>query len=285
MQMNVFMVTKELLNPPRFMSGEVVSNDVNLFATRLLHDEGGKKGDELLARMTRRRGAKDLSSLRVECRIQREGSVPEVLKPMPLGSPWRQRQYRIKAIQRLDGGLFVDAEHRSMLRRIDIQADDVGSLRFEVGIIRCHVPFDSMRLQTGTSPDPRHHHMSHSEFLGESPSTPMSRAVRRAPAGPLEDPSLKRRRALLDLAPTMAGVQSRETLRHEPTLPEADIVRTASKRRADRTVRITVGKHQNQARTPNIFGAKSAGAHASLQLFSNGTLECEIICCCLRHAA
>ena len=105
-QMNVFVVTKELLNPPRFMSGEVVSNDVNLFATRLLHDEVRKKGDELLARVTRRRGAKDLSSLRVECRIQREGSVPELLKPMSLGSPWQQRKYRIKAIQRLDGALW-----------------------------------------------------------------------------------------------------------------------------------------------------------------------------------
>ena len=91
--MNVFVITEELLNASGLMSGEVVGDDVNLLAAGLPRDEVRKKGDELLTRVTRRRSAENLSGLRVECRIQREGSVAEVLKSMALGSPWGQRKY------------------------------------------------------------------------------------------------------------------------------------------------------------------------------------------------
>ena len=37
-----------------------------------------------------------------------------VFKTMALGPPRRQRQHRIKPVQGLDGGLFVDAKHRRM---------------------------------------------------------------------------------------------------------------------------------------------------------------------------
>src|SRR5262245_3788148 len=60
-KMNVLVVTKELLDASRFMSGEIVGDDVNLFATGLLYDEVREKGDKLFTRVTRRRGAKDFS--------------------------------------------------------------------------------------------------------------------------------------------------------------------------------------------------------------------------------
>jgi hypothetical protein len=35
----------------------------------------------------------------------------------------------------LNGGLFIDAEHRRVLRRAQIEAEDVGGFGFELGIV------------------------------------------------------------------------------------------------------------------------------------------------------
>jgi hypothetical protein len=42
--------------------------------------------------------------------------VAHVLEPVALGASWRQRQNRVPAIECLNRGLFIDAEHGRMLR-------------------------------------------------------------------------------------------------------------------------------------------------------------------------
>jgi hypothetical protein len=39
--------------------------------------------------------------------------------------PGRERQHGISPIERLDGGLFIHAEHVGMLRRMEIEPNDV----------------------------------------------------------------------------------------------------------------------------------------------------------------
>ncbi len=89
-----------------------------------------------------------------------------VLKSVPLRPSRRQWQHGIQTIQGLDGGLLVDAKHGRMLRRIEVQPDDVGRLGLELGVVGGHVSFQPMRLDSGARPDPRHHHVANAQVIG-----------------------------------------------------------------------------------------------------------------------
>ena len=58
---------------------------------------------------------------------------------MALGAARRKRQHRIELIQRLNGGLFIDTKHGGMLRRAQVQPDNVSGLDFEIRIVAGHV--------------------------------------------------------------------------------------------------------------------------------------------------
>jgi hypothetical protein len=67
---------------------------------------------------------------------------------------------------------------RGIIRRVDVQADDVSGLLFEVGIVPQHVAFESVRLQADTSRDPRHQDVTDPEDLRKLPG--WSNGCRRA---------------------------------------------------------------------------------------------------------
>jgi hypothetical protein len=73
--------------------------------------------------------------------------VADVLEAVSLGAARRQRQDGIAPIERLDGGLFIHAKDGRMLRRIQIEPDDLRRLLLEVGIGRsqvfCKRPIDA----------------------------------------------------------------------------------------------------------------------------------------------
>ena len=48
-----------------------------------------------------------------------------VLEAVPFGASRRERQDGIETVQGLNGGLLIDAEHGRMLRRAQIEAEDV----------------------------------------------------------------------------------------------------------------------------------------------------------------
>ena len=113
---------EKLLNPLGLVGREVIGNEMDLLAARLIGDDRGEEGDKLLAGMTRGSFAYHFAIASVKRGVQRKGAVAVVLKTMALEPPRRQWQNRIEAVQGLDGGLFVDAKHCSMLRRFDIRA-------------------------------------------------------------------------------------------------------------------------------------------------------------------
>ena len=70
-----------------------------------------------------------------------------ILKAMPFGSPRRERQHGVLAIERLNCGLLIDAEHRRMLRRMQIQPNDIGSFGLKVGSSRpCSPQADAVAM-------------------------------------------------------------------------------------------------------------------------------------------
>src|SRR5258708_39931203 len=107
-----------------------------------------------------------------------------VFKAVSFGSTGRKWQNRIQPIQRLDGTLFVNTEHCSVERRLEVQVDDVGSLLFKLRIGAGHIAAQSMGLDSGAShPTVRNPQMS-SQLSG----TPMSRAIGRRLLSRLQNP-------------------------------------------------------------------------------------------------
>jgi hypothetical protein len=86
----------------------------------LIDHNVGDEGNESGRGMPRSRFAEHLTSLGVEGGVRRQGAVTKSTPNRAVRRARGQRQKRILAIQGLDGGLFIPAEHRGMRRRIQI---------------------------------------------------------------------------------------------------------------------------------------------------------------------
>src|SRR6218665_991150 len=121
------MLTEERVNQLGLVCREVVDDDVNFLAARLMGHDVGEEGDELGRGMPRGGLAQNFTGLGIEGGVQRERSMPEVLKAMTLGTPRRDRQHRVFAIERLNRRLLVYAEDRRLLPWDHIQTHDISS--------------------------------------------------------------------------------------------------------------------------------------------------------------
>src|ERR1700691_46554 len=125
MQMNLGMVLKEVLDRLTLVRRKVVSDHMDLFAPGLIGDDIGEKGDEFGGCVSGGGLTEHLTGFGIESRIQRERAMSVILEAMTFGPARRKRQNRILAIQGLNRGLLIDTKHRSMLRWVQIQSDDV----------------------------------------------------------------------------------------------------------------------------------------------------------------
>ena len=72
--------------------------------------------------------------------------MTDVIKAMACGPARRERQHRVEPIQRLDGGLFIDAEHRGVRGRSQIQPENGRGLVLEIGVRTGDVALEAVRL-------------------------------------------------------------------------------------------------------------------------------------------
>ena len=79
-------------------------------------------------------GAGDLAGGDLQRGEQGGGAVPDVVVGAPLRQPGLHRQHRRGPVQRLDLGLLVHAQHDRVLRRGQVQPDDVGDLGDQLGV-------------------------------------------------------------------------------------------------------------------------------------------------------
>ena len=86
MQVDVGVTGKELFDLGRFVRGEIVGDDMDLFALGLMSDDIGKEGHELCRGVALSRFAQNFASAGVESSIQRKGAMTEVLKAVTFGS-------------------------------------------------------------------------------------------------------------------------------------------------------------------------------------------------------
>jgi len=141
------MLMEELADRLSFVGGEIVEDDVNLLPRRAQGYDFLEKGNELAAGVTGSGSAVDAAGGGIERRIQGERAVPVVLEAVTFGASGRERQDRIETIQGLNGGLRIDAEHGCVLRRTQIEAEDVRGFGFELGIVAGHVAFEAVGFQ------------------------------------------------------------------------------------------------------------------------------------------
>jgi len=114
MEMDAGILSEIGLDDLGLMGRHVVQDDVNLTIRRLTSYKLTKERDEILARMTLGRLAQHFSTPSVECGVQRQRSVADVLEAVTLCTARREWQYRLSAVKRLNGGLLVNAEDGSV---------------------------------------------------------------------------------------------------------------------------------------------------------------------------
>src|SRR5437867_4842942 len=99
MQVNVLMRGQKLIDALGLVRREVVGDHMNLLAARLVDHDVSEEGDEFCRCVSLGGLAQYLASLGVEGGVQRQRTVSEILKSMPLGASRRERQHWIFAIQ------------------------------------------------------------------------------------------------------------------------------------------------------------------------------------------
>ena len=145
--------------------------------------------------------------------------MPVVLETMTLGASRRERQNRIEPIQGLDGGFLIDAEHRGMLRRPQIQADNVGGFAFELGIVAGHITLQAMGLQARFFPNPMHCVLADSQRRRQFAATPMGGTVAGFLASGGQNPGAQSRSQQRRLLAGVIGIESVESGLEEALLP------------------------------------------------------------------
>ena len=223
----VFM--QEERNAFGLMGGEIVGDNMNLFTLRLGTDQVGEEGHELGAGMSIGGFTHDCATRGIQRRIKRDRAVTVILKSVPFGSSRRKRQDRIKPVECLNGGLFVDTEDRRMGRGLQIQTKNFGCFALKIRIGAELVATQTVRLQTGFSPHPGDSHVRATEFSGQSARTPVSRSICRfAMQGPVNDSRFKFRAAGFGLAAFVPAVKTPKSFISKALFPQPHRVNTAT---------------------------------------------------------
>ena len=155
-----------------------------------------------------------------------------------------------------------------MLRRIQIQPDDLRRLLLEIGIGRSQVALQSMRLQAGPFPRALDNRVRHAQPVAQPARRPVGRAVRRRLPGPAQDPRFHLRRQHASLRPAMAAAQSGDAVRLIPGFPGRDRLRRAVDALADRRVRVAVAEQQNDPGPSRFVGTPAVRTRERLELRS-----------------
>ena len=267
------MICEEALDVTALVDREVVEDDVDLTLAAHAREKTLEEGHEGRAVVLLDGGADDLARARVQRGKERQGPVPVVLEAVPLQAPWRQRQDRIQAVERLDLRLLVQREDSRVLGRVQIQPDHVGGLALEVRIVRDHVALGPMRLDRSPAPDSLDQHVADPKLPGQLAGAPVGRAVRGLALGTRQDPCLHPRRHRRRLATLVPGVHPRHAMLEEATPPAADVGTTAAKSLLNAVVGFAVGQHQDHPRATRFIGSTAARANASLEYLS--VLSCK----------
>ena len=118
-----------------FVGGVVVDDQVNRQVLGDLTVDGAQELHELLVAVAGQALSDHRAGEYVEGGEQGSGAVPFVIVGHRLSAALDHRQRRLGAVQCLHRGLLVGAQHDRLLRRVQIQTDDIDELLVEAGIV------------------------------------------------------------------------------------------------------------------------------------------------------
>jgi hypothetical protein len=130
-------------------------------------DRAVDRGQELLEldrAVTLVQRADHLAGGDVQCRVQARRAGALVVMGGAFGRAGQHRQDRRGAVERLDLGLLVDAQHDGAFRRCQVEPDDVADLVDEQRILGQLPSLLAVRLQPERPPDPRHRRLGQADL-------------------------------------------------------------------------------------------------------------------------
>ena len=145
-----------------------------------------------------------------------------------------------------------------MLRRIQIEPDDICRLALEIGVRAGPVPLQAMWLQASAGPDALHRGFAQPQSLRHLAARPVRAAIGRGLLQFLQHPRLHGRRGHARPAPTMTRNQAVNPLLVEAQLPARDGRRACAQIAGNRLVAVTCGQRQDQSRPENVPGRKGS---------------------------
>ena len=107
------------------VGGVIVNDQMHVLLSRGLAVDRIEKADELLMPVTAHALADDLAVEDVEGGEQGRGAVAFVIMGHRAATAALHRQSRLGAVECLDLALLIDRQHQGMVRRIDIETDDI----------------------------------------------------------------------------------------------------------------------------------------------------------------
>jgi hypothetical protein len=113
-KVNIGVCREEFVDALGLVRREVVGDDVDFLAARLVDDDVGEERNDYGRGVALGGLAQHFHSLGVEGGVQRQGAMAEVLESVPLGTSRRQWQNRVESIQGLNGSR--SASKRRFLR-------------------------------------------------------------------------------------------------------------------------------------------------------------------------
>ena len=136
-----------------------------------------QEGDEFTTGVAGGGFSVDAAGGRIQRSIQGKRAVAAVLEAVAFGASGRERKDGIETVQGLNRGFLVDAEYGRVLRRAQIEAEDVGGFALEIGIVAGHVAFQTVWLEARLLPNPVHGVFADAQHGSELAATPMCRPV------------------------------------------------------------------------------------------------------------
>src|ERR1700722_19877390 len=269
MQVNRRMVFKEIPDRLTLMRRKIVGDDMDFFAAGLIGNDIVEEGAKFGGGVSWRSLTEYLTCFGVESGIQRERAMSVVLKAMTFRAARRKGKDGILPIQRLNGALFIDAEHHGMLRRAQIQSDNVSSLGFKVRVIGRQIALASMRSQSMLSPHTRDHHVRDMQLRSQFSSAPMRRSITGfALDTPLQDACFHDGCQRCRRLPGATTKQPRQTFLREPLAPTVYEAIWTVQLLADHRPGLTSVQQQYQSRPAGIIGSSRLAADSLRQVFS-----------------
>ncbi len=247
---------------------EIVENDVDLLLRPALRHHLSEEIHEVGTGVAGRRFPMHSSGFGVQRSVERQRAMAIILEPVALSATRRERQHGVQTIERLNRGLFIYTEDGRMLRRVQIEPDDIGGFAFEVRIVAGHVAFQAVRLQSRFPPYPMHHVLAHVDRSGQLAATPVRGTVFRFSACHRQNLGPQGGRQHHRRLSRMIGVQPFQSILNKTLFPARNRWRGGLQSIFDDRERHSIGQHQNQLGAKHKSGRKGTELRNLVQISS-----------------